>query len=283
MDGRPTVAIVTGASSGIGLETALLLAGSGYAVHGCSRSPADVRKEVAERWSGAGIRPVKADVDDTTSVDDAVARVLDAEGRIDALVNCAGYAQIGAIEDMTIGEIKRNMETNFFGTVRMAKAVVPAMRRQGGGRIVNVSATAGRMGFALGSAYVATKFAVEGLTESLRQELRPFGIRVSAVEPMVVRTGFHGNMKTVRGRPGSPYKDMTEKIISNSARLYDRGTMADAVAQVILEVISDPDPAPRYTAGEDARVIMEEKAMRTDAEFERYVEDIFGDVMNLKV
>lgn len=280
MDGRRMVAVVTGASSGIGLETALLLAGSGHSVHGCSRSPADVRKEVAERWSGGGIKPVKADVDDTTSVDDAVAGVLDAEGRIDALVNCAGYAQIGAIEDMSIGEIKRNMETNFFGTVRMAKAVVPAMRRQGGGRIVNVSATAGRMGFALGSAYVASKFAVEGLTESLRQELRPFGIRVSAVEPGVVRTGFHGSMAT-KAPKNSPYADMAKKMVKKSAQLYDNGTDPLEVARVILGVLGEDEPAPRYAAGEDAKYLMEERARRTDAQFEEYVQDIFDDVMRL--
>ena len=280
MGGRSMVAVVTGASSGIGLETALLLAGLGHAVHGYSRSPMDVQKKVTERWSSGGIKPVKANVDDTTSVDDAVARVLDEEGRIDALVNCAGYAQIGAIEDMTIGEIKHNMETNFFGTVRMTKAVVPAMRRQGGGRIVNVSATAGRMGFALGSAYVASKFAVEGLTESLRHELRPFGIRVSAVEPGVVRTGFYGSMATKAPRR-SPYADMAKKLVKRSAQLYDNGTDPLDVARTILDVLSEDEPAPRYAAGKDARYLMEEKARRTDTQFEEYVQDIFDDVMRL--
>lgn len=281
MGGGAMVAVVTGASSGIGLETALLLAESGYTVHGCSRSPGRLEEEAAKRGR-VGVKAVEADVDSTVSVDGAVGSVLGAEGRIDALVNCAGYAQIGSIEDMTIGEVKRNMETNFFGTVRMIRAVVPAMRAQGGGRIVNVSAVAGRMGFALGSAYVASKFAVEGLTESLRHELRQFGIRVTAVEPGVVRTGFHGNMKVAGGQPGSPYKDMAKKIVSNSALLYERGTGAGDVARVVLEAVSHPDPAPRYTAGEDARVLMEEKARRSDSEFERYVEDILGDVMSLK-
>ena len=277
------VAIVSGASSGIGLEAALLLSGSGYAVYGCSRSPEKIKAALASRGGAAagGVKAVKMDVGDSTSVNNAVANVLDERGRIDTLVNCAGYAQIGAIEDMTVGDMKRNMDTNFFGTVRVIKAVVPAMRRQGGGRIVNVSAVAGRTGFAFVSAYVASKFAVEGLTESLRHELRRFGIRVSAVEPGVVRTDFHSNMKMSKGQADSVYKGMAEKIVSNSALLYERGTEPDVVARVILDVIADPEPGPRYTAGEDAKVLMDEKARRSDVEFERYVDDIFGDVVNL--
>ena len=281
MGGRSMVAVVTGASSGIGLETALLLADSGYAVYGGSRSTARIEAAVSDRGDGDGaIKAVEVDVDDTTSVGGAVAGVLDAEGRIDALVNCAGYAQIGAIEDMTIGEMKRNMETNFFGTARMIKAVVPAMRGQGGGRIVNVSAVAGRTGFAFGSAYVASKFAVEGLTESLRHELRRFGIRVSAVEPGVVRTAFHGNMDT-KAPKESPYADMAKKLVKRSAQLYKNGADPKDVARTILEVLGEDEPAPRYAAGRDARELLEEKARRTDVQFEEYVQDIFADVMKL--
>ena len=279
MDGGGAVAVVTGASSGIGLETALMLAGSGYAVYGGSRNPKDIEAAVSGR-GGGDIKAIKVDVDDTTSVDGAVAGVLDAEGRIDALVNCAGYAQIGAIEDMTIGEMKSNMETNFFGTARMIRAVVPAMRRQGGGRIVNVSAVAGRMGFAFGSAYVASKFAVEGMTESLRHELRRFGVRVSAVEPGVVRTAFHGNMDA-KSPKGSPYADMAKKLVKRSAQLYENGADPKDVAATILEVLGEDEPAPRYAAGRDARELLEEKARRTDVQFEEYVQDIFADVMKL--
>lgn len=275
MDER-MIAVVTGASSGIGLETARLLAASGHTVYGGARG---------RRGGGAAEPHVKAmalDVDDQASVDEAVGGVLGAEGRVDALVNCAGYAQIGAVEDLTIDDIKRNMETNYVGTVRMIKAVVPAMRRRGGGRIVNVSAVAGRMGFPLTSAYVASKFAVEGLTESLRHELRRFGILVSAVEPGVVRTAFHGNMKLPRESSESPYWDMTVQLASKSAVLYRRGTDAGVVARTILGALSDPDPAQRYAAGDDARTLVEERARRSDAEFEGYVQDIFGDVMGLE-
>ena len=280
MGGQGAVAVVTGASSGIGLETALLLSGSGYAVYGCSRSPEKISAAAAGRDGAAGIKAVKMDVDDTTSVNRAVAGVLGEGGRIDALVNCAGYAQIGAIEDMTIGEMRGNMDTNFFGTVRATKAVVPAMRRQGGGRIVNVSAVAGRTGFAFGSAYVASKFAVEGLTESLRHELRRFGIRVSAVEPGVVRTAFHGSMDT-KAPKGSPYADMVKNLVKRSERLYANGADPKDVARTILEVLGEDDPAPRCAAGRDARELLEEKARRTDAQFEEYVQDIYDDVMKL--
>lgn len=281
MGGGSTVAVVTGASSGIGLETALLLAESGYTVHGCSRSPGRLEEEAAKRGRGGGVKAVKADVDSTASVDEAVDSVLGAEGRIDALVNCAGYAQIGAIEDMTIGEVKRNMETNFFGTVRMVRAVVPAMRAQGGGRIVNVSGVAGRTGFALASAYVASKFAVEGLTESLRHELRQFGIRVTAVEPGVVRTGFHGNIKETRAPKGSPYADNAKKLVGRSSQLYRNGTDPQEVARVVLGVLGEDEPPPRRAAGRDAVELLEEKARRTDEQFEEYMQDIFADIMRL--
>lgn len=274
------VAVVTGASSGIGLETALLLAESGYTVHGCSRSPGRLEEEAAKRGRG-GVKAVEADVDNTASVDGAVDSVLGAEGRIDALVNCAGYAQIGSIEDMTIGEVKRNMETNFFGTVRMIRAVVPAMRAQGGGRIVNVSAVAGRMGFALGSAYVASKFAVEGLTESLRHELRRFGIRVTAVEPGVVRTGFHGNMMEARAPKESPYAGIAKKLVGSTSQLYRNGTDPQEVARVILGVLGEDEPPPRRAAGRNAAELLAEKARRTDEQFEEYVQDIFADIMRL--
>lgn len=269
------VALVTGASSGIGLETARLLARSGYTVHGGARSLP------GSGPGGPHVKEAKLDVDSQASVDRFVGGVVDAEGRIDALVNCAGYAQMGAVEDLTIDEVKRNMETNYTGTVRMAKAVVPVMRGQDGGRIVNVSAVAGRMGFALASAYVASKFAVEGLTESLRHELRRFNILVSAVEPGVVNTGFHGNMKVAKGSKESPYREMTTQLVSKTAVLYRGGTDASVVARTVLAALSDPDPAPRYTAGDDAKMLMEEKARRTDAEFEAYVQDTFGDVMSL--
>lgn len=280
MGGSTRVAVVTGASSGIGLETALLLAESGYTVHGCSRSPGRLEEEAAKRGR-AGVKAVEADVDSTASVDGAVGSVLGAEGRIDALVNCAGYAQIGAIEDMTIGEVKRNMETNFFGTVRMTRAVIPAMRAQGGGRIVNVSAVAGRMGFALGSAYVASKFAVEGLTESLRHELRQFGIRVTAVEPGVVRTGFHGNMMEAKAPKESPYADMAKRLVGSSSQLYRNGTDPQEVARVIQGVLGEDEPPLRRAAGKDAEGLLEEKARRTDEQFEEYVQDIFADIMRL--
>ena len=277
-----STAMVTGASSGIGLETALLLASSGYAVYGAARRPDGCKAALAGRSGGQGIKVVGVDVNDQPCIDRAVDDMVGAEGRIDALVNCAGYAQMGAIEDLSIGEVRHNMETNFFGTVRMIKSVVPAMRRQGGGRIVNVSAVAGRTGFALGSAYVASKFAVEGLTESLRYELGQFNIRVSAVEPGVVRTGFHANMKVAKGSQESPYRAMTRQLVERSALLYRNGTDAGAVARTILGVLAEEEPAPRYTAGEDAKMLMEERARRTDAEFERYMEEIFGDVMRLE-
>jgi NAD(P)-dependent dehydrogenase (short-subunit alcohol dehydrogenase family) len=189
---RQRVALVTGASSGIGQATADLLAANGFTVLGTSRTPS----------SGAArsypLLPLDVRLD--TSVDAAVQAVLDRVGRIDVLINNAGYAQSGAIEENSIADAQAQFETNVFGVMRMINAVVPLMREQGGGRIINISSVLGQVAFPYLGLYAAGKFALEGLTEALRDELRTFNIHVALIEPGFVKTNLAGNARRSRSR-----------------------------------------------------------------------------------
>lgn len=269
-------ALVTGASSGIGLETALALAGGGYVTYASLRDPAKeyvIHEAAAKR--GVRVRVVPMDVTVQDSVDSAVRHVLQENGRLDALVNSAGYLSLGSLEDLTMDDVKRQMETNFFGAVRVTKAVLPSMR-QTGGRIINVSSIGGLVGFPLSSAYVASKFALEGLTESLRYELKKFNVHVSAVEPGLVRTGLYENMRA-SAPEGSPYQ--TGALRRQAGALGERGADPRLVAETITSILREDRPSLRYSVGEDSDMILREKAGRTQPEFEEYIEKTFSEVL----
>jgi NAD(P)-dependent dehydrogenase (short-subunit alcohol dehydrogenase family) len=180
------VAIVTGSSSGIGLATSLALARNGYLTYATMRNLAkrDSVQSTAEKQH-LSIRTVQLDVTDENSVKNAIQSILSESGRIDLLVNNAGYGLTGALEDIRIDEIRALYETNLFGVIRVTQAVLPTMRKQGSGRIINISSGAGRIGYPGGSAYVSSKFALEGLSESMAYEIEQFGIRTVLVEPLV--------------------------------------------------------------------------------------------------
>src|SRR6476661_2559827 len=185
------IAIVTGSSSGIGYETALTLARNGFLTYATMRNlnKSENIKKVATK-ENLLIHIHQLDVTDDVSVKNTVQAILSETGRIDVLVNNAGYGLNGAFEDLAMDEIKAQYETNVFGLIRTTQSVLPIMRRQKYGIIVNISSGAGRFGFPGGSAYVSTKFAVEGLSESMSYEMEPFGIKVAIVEPGVIRTNF---------------------------------------------------------------------------------------------
>src|SRR6188472_2775613 len=185
------VAIVTGSSSGIGLETALILARNGYSTYASMR---DMEKsktilDLAKK-ERLPLQVIHLDVNDDVTIKNAISRIVEDGKRIDILVNNAGYGLFGALEDLSIEEIKAQFETNFFGVVRVTQAVLPVMRKQKNGTIVNISSVGGRMSFPGLSAYHSTKFALEGLSESISYELEPFGIRVVIIEPGFVRTNI---------------------------------------------------------------------------------------------
>ena len=273
------VSVVTGSSSGIGLAASLALARAGHTVYATMRDTSrGDRLGDAASAEGLDVRISQMDVDDDASVDAAIARVDGEAGRIDVLVNNAGYGAVGAVEDIPMGEFKAQFETNLFGAVRVIKAAAPAMRRtaaEGGGgpgpTVVNVSSVAGRIGFPATSAYISSKFALEGLSESLSYELAPFGVRVVIVEPGVIKTNFFDSMRTCEAPAGSPYADMTAKMVANVRMMVELGTEAGEVADAIVRAAESDKPLPRYVVGNDAAMFIEARRSRTDAEFAEYM------------
>ncbi|MGC1135436.1 MAG: SDR family oxidoreductase [Nitrososphaeraceae archaeon] len=248
------VIIVTGSSSGIGLESALLLARNGYITYATMRSPEkDTSIKTAVQKEGLPIRVVQLDVTDDSSVKNAVDHIISEAGRIDVLVNNAGYGLGGALEDLSMEEIKSQYETNLFGLIRVTQAVLPTMRKQRSGRILNLSSGAGIFGYPGGSAYVSTKFAVEGLSESIAYELEPFGIKVILIEPGFIRTNFTNVMVVAKKAqdPASPYSELMQKIMVSASELAKNASDAELVANIILDAASNPNPRLRYLAGKD--------------------------------
>ena len=272
------VSVVTGSSSGIGLAASLALARAGHAVYATMRDTSrGGRLGDAASAEGLDVRISQMDVDDDASVDAAMLRVREEAGRIDVLVNNAGYGAVGAVEDIPLGEFKAQFETNLFGAVRVIKAAAPAMRRTAaecgspGPTIVNISSVAGRIGFPATSAYISSKFALEGLSESLAYELAPFGVRVVIVEPGVIKTNFFDSMRTCEAPAGSPYADMTAKMVANVRMMVELGTEASEVADAIVRAVESDKPEPRYVVGNDAAMFLEARRSRTDAEFVEYM------------
>lgn len=172
------IVLLTGASSGIGYKTAELLASLDYKVYGAAR-----RVEKMASLSVLGITPIEMDVTDEISINQAVQKIIDQEGRIDVLINNAGYGSYGAIENVTLEEAKRQFDTNLFGVARLVQLVMPYMREQHAGKIINISSMAGRVTTYMGAWYHATKYALEAFSDALRMEVKPFGVAVVLVEP----------------------------------------------------------------------------------------------------
>jgi len=185
---------------------------------------------------------------------------------IDVLVNNAGYGLMGAFEDLPMEEIKAQFETNLFGLIRITQGILPIMRKQNSGFIVNISSGAGRFGYPGGSAYVGTKFAVEGLSESISYELEPFGIKVILIEPGFVKTNFQQAM--IRSQhPNSPYSQMMQKRAAASTQFFQSGSEPELVAKTVLTAINAPNPNLRYLVGKDVEEWVKSKNSMTDAEF----------------
>jgi NAD(P)-dependent dehydrogenase (short-subunit alcohol dehydrogenase family) len=271
------VAIVTGSSSGIGLESALLLARNGYITYATMRSPEkDTSIKTVVQKEGLPIRVVQLDVTDDSSVKNAVDHIISEAGRIDVLVNNAGYGLGGALEDLSMEEIKSQYETNLFGLIRVTQAVLPTMRKQRSGRILNLSSGAGIFGYPGGSAYVSTKFAVEGLSESIAYELEPFGIKVILIEPGFIRTNFANVMVVAKKAqdPASPYSELMQKIMASVSELAKNASDAELVANVILDAASNPNPRLRYLAGKDVESWAAGKKKMDELEFFKMIKGL---------
>lgn len=271
------VSLVTGASSGIGMETALALARNGYHTFAGVRSmdrAADL-EEIAKK-ENLHITATQMDVDDEESIVSAVAMAATHNGRLDVLVNNAGYGQFGCIEDVPVASFKRQFETNFFSIVRIIQEVAPVMRRQGSGKIVNISSVAGRMGLPGSSAYISSKFALEGLSECLRHELGQFGIETTLIEPGVVKTKFFDSMRIPETVSDPKYKKITDHMLSGIRMMVQMGTPPLQVANAVIGAIKDKEMLPRYVVGADAEMFMKARTTKTDLEFEKYMsEELF--------
>ena len=264
------VAVVTGSSSGIGHETALTLARNGYTTYATMRntSKAAEIQSIASK-ENLPIIVKQLDVTKDESVRNAIQQIASEAGRIDVVVNNAGYGLTGAFEDLSIEEIKAQYETNFFGVIRVTQAVLPIMRKQRSGKIINISSGAGRLGYPGGSAYVSTKFALEGLSESMSYELEPFGIRVVLVEPGVIRTNFSSGMVLAKKAqdPNSPYSQMMQRMGTTLQQLEQNGSDVDLVASIVLKAATSANPELRYLAGKDVENWVEAKRKLSDSEF----------------
>ena len=279
-----SVVLVTGASSGIGLATATAFARRGDRVFASVR---DGRGREAVQQAavaaGAPIDAVTLDVRDDASVLAAVDRIVASAGRIDVLVNNAGVSRIGAVETTPDDVWRELFEVNLLGTVRATRAVLPSMRAAGSGTIVNVTSVNGRVPAAFGGAYAATKFGVEGLTESLLHEVEPFGIRVVLVEPGQFDTPIFAKMadehaKAAATDPASPYLEREQKLLAASMPGGDGPASPDVAAAVIVAAASGERPGFRHPAGRDAELLLGARAGATDEEWIDLVRDFLAQV-----
>ncbi|MDE1826146.1 MAG: SDR family oxidoreductase, partial [Thaumarchaeota archaeon] len=220
---------------------------------------------------------VKLDVTNEKSVNDAIKNIKSDAGRIDVLVNNAGYGLAGSLEDLSMSEIKDQYETNVFGLIRVTQAVLFTMREQKSGIIVNISSIGGKMAVPLQSPYHGTKFAVEGLSESIAYELEPFGIKVVLIEPGAIKTNFDTGMIVAQKNqnPSSPYYTSMQKLQSSLNSHFKNGISPAKVAEVILNAITTPTPNLRYTVGEDAALLAQKRKKLPDSEFQKLVLEFF--------
>jgi NAD(P)-dependent dehydrogenase (short-subunit alcohol dehydrogenase family) len=270
MSGNQRVAIVTGSSSGIGLDTSITLAQNGFLTYATMRNldKSSIIEKAAEKEK-IPIRVVELDVTDDRSVNDAIQRIVSEIGKIDVLVNNAGYGLVGAFEDLSMEEIKSQYETNVFGLMRVTQKVLPIMRKQESGIIVNVSSGAGIFGYPGSSAYVSTKFAVEGLTESISYELESFGIKAVLIGPGFIRTNFANAMILAKKAqdPNSPYTEMMQTIQSNSSEMATNASPVDSVSSAILKAVTSRRPNLRYLVGKEVETWAANKKAMSDTEF----------------
>lgn len=236
------VVLVTGASSGIGLTCCEYLAGKGLSVYGASRS--------LTAGTHGSFNTLRLDVTEDASVELAVRQVHEREGRIDVVINNAGNGIAGAVEETSPQEAMAQFDTNFFGVHRVCRTVLPVMRQQRSGVIINISSLAGLLAVPFQAFYSASKFAMEGLTEALRMEVRPFGIRVALIEPGDFKTEFPANRRnTAQAEKSDVYREPAERCVGVMREEEKNGHAPVAVARLVERIIQDPSPRLRYTVG----------------------------------
>ena len=266
------VALITGCSSGIGYETALMLGRNGFRTFATMRNTkkSDSLQEIITK-EGLDVSIQQLDVNDNASIENTINNIKNEANRIDVLINNAGFGLVGFFEDLTLDEIRDQFETNFFGVLNITKKIIPIMRLQKSGTIINISSGAGQVGFPGISAYVSTKFAIEGFSESLTYELLPYGIKVVIIEPGVIKTNFFRNCKVSEHsvKKNSTYSTSLDKFQKNIEIMQEHPTSPTDVAKVIIQVLGNSEPKQRYIVGNDVAMILEAKKNLSDNEFKK--------------
>jgi short-subunit dehydrogenase len=301
---QQNIAVVTGSSTGIGFETSLLLARNGFYTYATMRDPTknDTIKEIANK-ENLPLEVLPLDVDNDDSVRNTIHKIFDEKKKIDILVNNAGYGLFGALENISIQEAKKQFETNFFGAMRTIKEVLPSMREQKNGIIINVTSIAGIVGIPAECIYVSTKFALEGLSESISYELQPYGIKLILIEPGVINTNFVPNIKfpnktdynksqqhlmneeelksnyssndIKKKNSSSYYSNTINAFLSHYYPAMKNASLPKEVAIVILEAIrnasNSSDSLFRYTVGDDSKTFAQAKKNMSDSQLHQFI------------
>jgi NAD(P)-dependent dehydrogenase (short-subunit alcohol dehydrogenase family) len=302
LEKQESIAVVTGSSTGIGFETSLLLARSGFYTYATMRDTN--KRQIIEKIANKENLPLEVlclDVDNCHSVKKTIQKILDKSKQIDILANNAGYGLFGALEDISIEAIKKQFETNLFGAIRTIKEILPIMRKQKNGIIINVSSISGIVGFPAQSVYVSTKFALEGLSEAISYEVEQYGIKVILIEPGVINTNFVPNIKlpnlinnksqqtllkeqepaidysnndTKKGN-FSHYSSTVDTFLSHYYLAMKNAPLPKEVSTAILESIKNATNSSeclfRYTVGEDAKTFSETKKNMSDSQLHKFI------------
>jgi short-subunit dehydrogenase len=268
---KKKVVIITGVSSGIGRETALFLAKHGYAVYGGAR-----RAEKLKELERECVNAFSLDVTDEISVGNFVGKVLENEGRIDVLINNAGYGEYGSVEDVSIENAKKQLDVNLLGLARMIKLVLPVMREQKFGKIVNISSIGGKMATPMGGWYHASKFAVEALSDSLRMEVKQFGVDVIVVEPGGIKSEWSGiaNKTMLAASGDTAYAHLAKKASQSTAaieKMENKAPTPIVIAELIRKAIEAKKPKTRYSKGFLAKPILFLKKYTGDKLFDKII------------
>jgi len=268
MKNRERVILITGASSGMGRATALFLAQKGFKVYAGSRKPENIPKE-------KNIIALKLDITNPKEVEESLLSLP----KIDILINNAGYGLVSTVEDVSEDEMLAQFNVNVFGLLRVCKAVIPKMREQNSGIIINISSFLGKIGLPLFTFYNASKYAVEGITDSLRYELDNFNIRVHSIMPGFFATNFAKDNLVVNGmtfNKKSPYRRLVSTLAPVIVEQINSGNQSDEVAKMILDIIENQNYPARATVGDKAKKFIPMKRELSDEDFERRVREYYN-------
>jgi NAD(P)-dependent dehydrogenase (short-subunit alcohol dehydrogenase family) len=274
------IAVVTGSSSGIGFETSTLLAKSGFYTYATVRKLEGEGSYQVNKIAKKGKLPlevVQLDVRSDKSVTTTINSIVKKNNRIDIIVNNAGYALGGALEETPMDEIRKQFETNLFGAVRVMQAAIPVMRKRKSGKIINLASMGGRISIPLSAFYHGSKFALEGVSESLQYELASFGIKIILIEPGAVGSNFWKSIKIAKktNSPNSPYAQLAANVSKTFKKIEENAMHLSEVAKTVLDAVTSDDPQLRYVVGNDATKTLEARKNMSDMDFGNLIKDQF--------